>query len=282
LEVKPQTLYVVGTPIGNLGDITYRAVEVLHKVDLIAAEDTRHTGLLLQHFQIDTPQISFHSHNTQSRLPELLTALKNRSVALVTDAGMPGISDPGLELVQGCIAQGWRVVPIPGVTALVTGLVASGLDTGRFVFEGFLPTEKQARQQIIEALLREPRTIVFYEAPHRICKTLADLIAILGTTRPIVVGRELTKQFEEFKRFTLAEALNYFGSHTPRGEFTLILAGATPEPMAWTEDKIIGELQEMIKNGIPRSEASRRIAEFTGMAKRQIYHWSLQLEKEND
>ncbi len=279
MEVSPQTLYIVGTPIGNLADMTPRAIEVLRKVDLIAAEDTRHTGILLKHFQIDTPQISFHSHNTQARLPQLLEKLQTRSVALVTDAGMPGISDPGVELIQGCIAQGFAVVPIPGVTALITALVASGLDTDRFVFEGFLPTEKQLRQQRIESFLTETRTIVFYEAPHRIVKTLTDLVHILGTERPIVIARELTKQFEEFKRFTLGEALNYFGSHTIKGEFTLILAGTTPTSTPWTEAQIIEELNQMISQGISRSEASRRLADITKISKRQIYQWSLQIEE---
>ncbi len=278
MEVKPRNLYVVGTPIGNLADMTYRAVEVLQKVDLIAAEDTRHTGILLKHFQITTPQISFHSHNTQARLPELLEKLQSQSIAIVTDAGMPGISDPGLELIQGCIAEGFTVVPIPGVTALITGLVASGLPTDRFVFEGFLPTERQQKQQRIASFLTETKTIVIYEAPHRICKTIADLAAILGTERQIVIARELTKQFEEFKRFTLGEAVAYFADHSPKGEFTLILAGADKQTLEWTEDKIITELQQLIKQGISRSEASRLIAETTKIPKRQIYQWSLRLE----
>ncbi len=278
MEVKSQTLYIVGTPIGNLADMTYRGVEVLQKVDLIAAEDTRHTGILLKHFMIDTPQVSFHSHNTQARLPELLEKLQTRSVALVTDAGMPGISDPGLELIQAAIQGGFGVVPIPGATAVITALVASGLATERFVFEGFLPIEKQTRQQRIEALAIETRTIVFYEAPHRLCKTLRDLIAVLGKERPVTIGRELTKQFEEFQRSTLGEALAHFETHSPKGEFTLVLGGATIEPMAWTEQRIIQELQELIKGGKSRSDASRLLSEMTGLAKRQIYQWSLEIE----
>lgn len=259
--------------------MTYRGVEVLQKVDLIAAEDTRHTGILLKHFQIDTPQISFHVHNTQARLPELLEKLQTRSVALVTDAGMPGISDPGLELIQAAIQGGVRVVPIPGATAVITALVASGLPTDRFSFEGFLPIEKGLRQQRIASLLTETKTIVFYEAPHRICKTLSDLAHTLGQARPVVIGRELTKQFEEFHRFTLGEALTHFETHPPKGEFTLVLGGAEIEQIEWTEQQISQELQQLIRAGKSRADASRLLAEMTGMPKRQIYQWSLELEE---
>jgi len=278
LEVKPQTLYVVGTPIGNLADITYRAIEVLRQVDLIAAEDTRHTGILLKHFAIQTRQVSFHSHNTQARLQELLTQLPTRSIALVSDAGMPAISDPGWELIQGTIAAGFRVVPIPGVTAVITALVASGLPTDRFVFEGFLPLEKQSRHARMGSWATETRTIVFYEAPHRLRQTLTDLIDHLGETRPVAIGRELTKQFEEFYRGTLAEALDHFTRHPPKGEFTIVLGGAPPPPGAWTEAQIRAALQDLLHQGMSRSEASRELADLTGLAKRQIYQWSLEID----
>ncbi|MCS6958731.1 MAG: 16S rRNA (cytidine(1402)-2'-O)-methyltransferase [Pseudanabaenaceae cyanobacterium SKYGB_i_bin29] len=277
MEVRPQTLYIVGTPIGNLADMTLRAIEVLQKVDLIAAEDTRHTAILLQHFQIATPQISFHSYNSQARLPELLAKLQHHSLALVTDAGMPTISDPGLTLVRACVQAGFRVVPIPGVTAGVTALVGSGLDTDRFVFEGFLPLEQHLRQARIEALCTETRTVILYEAPHRLVTTLADLVRILGETRPLVVARELTKQFEEFYRGTLGSALAHFQQFPPKGEFTLVLGGVAPQTV-WTTSQIMAELQQLIAQGMSRSAASRHLAELTKISKRQIYQWSLQIE----
>ncbi|MFN3360589.1 MAG: 16S rRNA (cytidine(1402)-2'-O)-methyltransferase [Pseudanabaenaceae cyanobacterium] len=276
MEVRPQTLYIVGTPIGNLADITLRAIEVLRKVDFIAAEDTRHTGVLLQHFQITTPQISFHSYNTQARLPELLAKLQHHSLALVTDAGMPTISDPGLALVRACLEAGFAVVPIPGVTAGITALVASGLDTDRFVFEGFLPLEQHLRQERIAALATETRTVILYEAPHRLLTTLTDLAAILGENRPLVVARELTKQFEEFQRGTIGTALAHWQTHPPKGEFTLLLGGV-PAASVWTMSQVMQELEQLLAQGMSRSDASKHLAQLTKISKRQIYQWSLQI-----
>ncbi|MFW5764777.1 MAG: 16S rRNA (cytidine(1402)-2'-O)-methyltransferase, partial [Coleofasciculus sp.] len=181
------TLYVVGTPIGNLEDMTFRAIRILQTVDIIAAEDTRHTGKLLQHFQIKTNQISYHQHNRQQRLPELLNQLTaGKTIALVTDAGMPSISDPGYELVQGAIEAGITVIPIPGATAGITALSASGLPTDRFVFEGFLPASGQERQQRLEVLAAESRTLIFYESPYRLQQTLEDFATIFSPSRQIV------------------------------------------------------------------------------------------------
>ena len=206
-------LYVVGTPIGNLEDMTFRAVRILQTVDAIAAEDTRHTGKLLQHFQIKTPQISCHQHNIQSRLPGLLERLHTgQKLALVTDAGMPGISDPGYELVQACVSEGILVVPIPGPTAAITALSASGLPTDRFCFEGFLPVKGVERRERLVALQPEARTMILYEAPHRLRQTLKDLADALGIDRSTVVSRELTKRYETFWRGTLAESNRSFCS----------------------------------------------------------------------
>ncbi|MFM7786815.1 MAG: 16S rRNA (cytidine(1402)-2'-O)-methyltransferase, partial [Microcystis panniformis] len=216
-----------GTPIGNLDDLTFRSLATLKKVSLIAAEDTRHTGKLLQHFDISTPQISYHEHNRLSRLDELLNILsQGQDIALVTDAGMPGISDPGYELIKACIEANIEVVPIPGVTAVITALAVSGLPTERFCFEGFLPGKAKLRQERLESLKTETRTMVFYEAPHKLIKTLEDLRATFGPTRKIVLGRELTKLYEEIWRGTIAEAINlYRDNKTPKGEFTLVVMG---------------------------------------------------------
>ncbi|MEL7409194.1 MAG: 16S rRNA (cytidine(1402)-2'-O)-methyltransferase, partial [Cyanobacteria bacterium J06558_2] len=196
-------LYLVGTPIGNLEDITLRAIRILKEADLIAAEDTRRTGKLLQHLQINTPQISYHEHNHQSRVAELITRLKGgEDIALVTDAGMPSISDPGVELVIEAIANQITVIPLPGGTAAISALAASGLPTARFVFEGFLPYKDSDRQARLELLRSETRTIIFYEAPHRLVKTLEDLAMELGKERQVTLARELTKIHEEFWRGT--------------------------------------------------------------------------------
>jgi 16S rRNA (cytidine1402-2'-O)-methyltransferase len=270
------TLYLVGTPIGNLEDITLRALRTLKEVDLIAAEDTRHTGKLLHHFQIKTPQISCHEHNEQQKIPEILEKLQSgKSIALVTDAGMPGISDPGYVLVAACIAAGAEVVPIPGVTALVTGLSASGLDTSRFVFEGFLPVKGDGRQGQLQALKTEERSTIFYESPHRIQRTLADLAEVCGAERSIVLARELTKMHEEFWRGSLGEAIELYNQREPKGEYTVILAGAVRTEISWSDEAIVAELGQMLQQGVSRSTASKQLAELTGINKRHIYQLSL-------
>ncbi|MBD2103802.1 16S rRNA (cytidine(1402)-2'-O)-methyltransferase [Leptolyngbya sp. FACHB-261] len=276
------TLYLVGTPIGNLEDMTFRAVRVLQSVDLIAAEDTRHTGKLLRHFQIQTPQTSYHSHNQRSRTSELVSRLQEgSSIALVTDAGMPGISDPGEELVQACAEAGVPVVPIPGPTAVITALSASGLATARFAFEGFLPLRGAERREHLEQLRYEPRTLLLYEAPHRLRQTLADLAAILGQERSIALGRELTKLHEQIWRGTLAEALTYYQSREPQGEFTLVVAGALPTQAKPSDGELRRELQSLIGSGLSRSEASRQLAETTQLPRRHLYQLALSLEDEH-
>jgi 16S rRNA (cytidine1402-2'-O)-methyltransferase len=276
MKIQPETLYVVGTPIGNLEDMTFRAVQILKDVDLIAAEDTRHTGGLLQHFQIDTPQISYHDHNRNSRLSELLSRLRQgQSIALVTDAGMPGISDPGYELVAACAEAGIVVVPIPGATAVVTALSAGGLPSDRFVFEGFLPPKGSERRDRLEALQTESRTIVLYEAPHRLRQTLADLTTALGDDRPLVLARELTKRFEEFWRGPLAEAIAVYRDREPVGEFTVLIAGASATAPLLSESALKSELQHLLQQGLSRSQASRQLAQQTALPRRQVYQLAL-------
>jgi 16S rRNA (cytidine1402-2'-O)-methyltransferase len=275
-ESPTGTLYVVGTPIGNLEDMTFRAVRILQSVAVIAAEDTRHTGKLLQHFQIQTPQISYHDHNRQQRLPQLLERLEaGEAIALVTDAGMPGISDPGYELVNAAIEAGVLVVPIPGSSAGITALCAAGLPTDRFVFEGFLPLKGQERKQQLDAISSEFRTLIFYEAPHRVRQTLQDLAGVLGNERQVVVARELTKLHEEFWRGTLAEAIAHYQQREPQGEFTLVVAGAQLVMPMLSEDALKAELQQLLTQGLTRSQASRQLAQQTSLSRRQIYQLAL-------
>jgi 16S rRNA (cytidine1402-2'-O)-methyltransferase len=277
-DPKPRTLYVVGTPIGNLEDITFRAVRILQTVDIIAAEDTRHTGKLLQHFQVKTPQVSYHEHNRTSRIPELLEHLVNdKAIALVSDAGMPGISDPGYELVKACIEAGISVVPIPGPSAAITALSAAGLPTDRFVFEGFLPAKTQQRQEHLESLQTESRTLIFYESPHRLRDTLQDLALVWGSDRQIVLARELTKLYEEFWRGTIAEAIAHYSQREPQGEYTLVVAGIPASQPQLTEEELKAELKLLINQGISRSQASRQLAKFTSLPRRQLYQLALSL-----
>jgi 16S rRNA (cytidine1402-2'-O)-methyltransferase len=272
------TLYIVATPIGNLEDLTMRAVRVLKTVDWIAAEDTRHTGKLLQHVQSNVPQISYHEHNRTQRSPELLAKLQaGQAIALVSDAGMPGISDPGYELVRACAEANIPVVPIPGACAVVTALSASGLPSDRFVFEGFLPAKGQARRDRLQALVPETRTLVLYESPHRLQQTLVDLATTLGGDRPLTLARELTKLHEEFWRGTLQTAQAEFQGRSPQGEFTLVIAGASPAHRVFTDEALLSELSALIKQGLSRSMASRQLAQQTELSRRHIYQLALTL-----
>jgi 16S rRNA (cytidine1402-2'-O)-methyltransferase len=259
--------------------MTFRGVRILQSVNLIAAEDTRHTGKLLHHFQINTPQISYHKHNQQQRLPELIAKLQQgKTIALVTDAGMPLISDPGYLLVKACVEAGITVTPIPGATASITALSAAGLPTDRFVFEGFLPTKGKERRQYLERLRTETRTVIFYEAPHRVRETLADFAAVLGTDRQIVLARELTKMHEEFWRGTLAEAIAHHTQKEPQGEYTLVVAGSSPDTPVVTEVVLKQELQALLAEGMTRSQASQHLAQVTSLPRRQIYQLALELD----
>lgn len=271
-------LYVVATPIGNLGDITLRALETLRSVDLIAAEDTRHTLGLLSHYDIHKPVISYFEHNKMSRGPELLEKLQNGAeIALVSDAGMPGISDPGHELIRDAIQAGVPVTVIPGAVAGITALVLSGFPTDRFVFEGFVSQDKKERKQFRARLKQETRTTIIYEAPHRLLKTLEEFATWFqedGTPeRRIAVCRELTKTYEEAIRGTSGEVLEHFTQNPPRGEFVLILEGTTLQeaPETYTDEDLYARVEAYTKQGHKPKDAMRLVAEETGVKKNEIY-----------
>ena len=271
---EPQSgcLYVVGTPIGNLDDLSPRARRVLAGADRIVCEDTRHSGLLLHRLGIRSRLISFHQHNQAQRLPTLLQALAaGESLALISDAGLPAISDPGEALVAAARAEGHGVRCIPGPSALTTALVGSGLPSGRFCFEGFLPPRAPQRRQRLEALRQEPRTLVLFEAPHRLVALLEDLLEIWGD-RPLHLARELTKRHEQHLGPSVAAVLEHFQRVAPQGECTLVLAGA-PEPSlaAWDEPTLRRELLELIGTGQTRSQACRQLAERSGQSRRVLY-----------
>ena len=276
VDSKLGILYIVATPIGNLEDMTFRALRILQEVDLIAAEDTRHTGKLLHHFQIKTPQISYHEHNRHQRLPELIDKLvTGQTIALVTDAGMPGISDPGYELVKACADANIPIIPIPGACACIVALSASGLPTDRFVFEGFLAAKGKERRRSLEALQSESRTIILYESPHRLRQTLADLGNFLGMDRGVVLARELTKLYEEFWRGTVENAIAHYATREPQGEFTIVIAGVSAVVPILSAEEIKAQLQELIGQGVTKSQASRELAEKTSLPRRQIYQLAL-------
>ncbi|GAB4285682.1 MAG: 16S rRNA (cytidine(1402)-2'-O)-methyltransferase [Oscillatoriaceae cyanobacterium] len=274
---KPGILYLVGTPIGNLEDITFRALRILREVDLIAAEDTRHTGKLLHHFQIQKPQISYHEHNLKQRGAELVAKLlQGENIALVTDAGTPGIADPGTAIVQSCIEAGITVVPIPGPSAAIAALSVAGLPTERFVFEGFLPSKGKARRERLQAIATETRTIILYEAPHRLVQTLEDLGENLDNQRHLVIARELTKLYEEFWRGSIGQAISHYQLDIkPQGEFTLIVAGNTQTHEPLSEEALKSELENLLKQGMSRSQATQHLAQAAALPRRQIYQLAL-------
>lgn len=268
------TLYLVATPIGNLQDLTLRATRVLQEVALVAAEDTRTARNLLTHLQISKPITSYFEHNKLSKLDSILDALNRGDVAVISEAGMPGISDPGYELVCAALARGIQVVPIPGPSAILAALVASGLPTDQFTYLGFLPRQKSARRKFLQSIAREPRTLVAFEAPHRLVDCLEDLAATLGN-RKICVAREITKLYEEFFRGTVNAAREHFAAHPPRGEFTLVIAGATDEGQTttenWDDARVIQSVRNLMRQGINRTEAVKRIARESGRARRAVY-----------
>ncbi len=275
-------LFLVSTPIGNLEDITLRALSVLKSVDLIACEDTRHTRRLLDHFGISKPTVSYHEHNEQARALELVQRLAGgESVAIVTDAGTPGISDPAYRIVLAAIERGIAVVPIPGAVALVAGLVASGLPTDSFLFAGFLPVKKMARQAKLKDLKAERATLVIYEAPHRIRETLADALEVLGD-RQASLARELTKLHEQFIRGKLSELVAHFDTHQPRGEMTLVIAGSGNDNLPTVETGSVSEqVERLMSDGLSRNDAIRQAAKSRGLTKRDAYQLMLE-EKETD
>lgn len=274
------TLYLVGTPIGNLEDITARALRILREVAVVAAEDTRQSLKLLRHFEIQTQLVSYHEHNQRTAGPALIERLQaGDSVALVTDAGMPAISDPGEDLVRLALAAGVPVIPVPGPTAFVSALVVSGLATERFAFDGFLPTKKKEREAALARLASEERTVMLYEAPHRLLDTLEDLDRVLGA-RPMAAARELTKLHEEVVRGTPADLLTHFEARAPRGEFVLVIGGAPQvEPVAesWTPEGLKEAVDALVATGLRPNDAMKRVGERFGLSKRDVYQTLLQL-----
>lgn len=271
-EPAPGVLYLVGTPIGNRDDLSPRARRVLAGVDRIACEDTRRSGLLLQQLGLGgRALISCHAHNETARLAPLLAALeRGESLALISDAGLPGISDPGQTLVAAARARGLTVVCVPGPCALTTALVSSGLPTGRFCFEGFLPPRSAARRRRLAELAAEPRTLVLYEAPHRLVALLEDLLEVLGD-RPLQVARELTKRHEEQVGATVSAVLAHFRHTSPLGECTLVLGGAPPVQPVWDAIALRRELERLRGSGLSSQEATRQLAERSGHRRRDLY-----------
>lgn len=277
----PGTLYLCATPIGNLGDITQRVLDTLRTADLIAAEDTRNTLRLLNHFEIRKPMTSYHEHNKYEKAQELLARLRRgEDIAVVTDAGTPAISDPGEVLAALCLEEGIRVTSLPGACALITALTMSGLPARRFCFEGFLPsakTEKKERRRILDQLRTEERTIILYEAPHHLRAVLADLMDVLGGSRRITLCRELTKRFEEAIPLSLEEAVRYYEENEPRGEYVLVVAGADPEEIeasekaSWERMSLAEHMQHYLEQGMEQKEAMRRVAADRGLSRRDIY-----------
>ncbi len=267
-------LYVVGTPIGNLGDLSPRAKETLAESDFIAAEDTRVTRGLLSRFDIHKPLLSYFEHNKLSRGETILARLRaGETCALVSDAGMPAVSDPGETLIAACAQEGVPVYVVPGPTAAVSALAVSGLPTGRFTFEGFLSVNKRSRREHLAQVEKEPRTMIFYEAPHKLRRTLGDFERLFGSSRQIAVVRELTKIHEEVWRTTLGEAAAHYREHEPRGEYVLVIAGAQPAAAeeAYTLEDAVDLARERVEAGESPSEAAKTAAKQTGLRKAEIY-----------
>ena len=279
-EVMPGTLYLCATPIGNLEDMTFRVIRILKEVDLIAAEDTRNSIKLLNHFEITTPMTSYHEYNKYEKGRKLVERLlEGQSIALITDAGTPGISDPGEELVQMCYEAGVPVTSLPGAVACVTALTISGLSTRRFAFEAFLPADKKEREKVLEELERETRTTILYEAPHRLIKTLELLKDRLGEQRKITVCRELTKRHETAFRATLEEAAAYYKANEPKGECVLVIEGRSREEIEqeekakWEELSIEQHMEQYLAQGSSKKEAMKLVAKDRGVPKREIYNY---------
>ena len=276
----PGLLYIVATPIGNLEDITLRALRVLKEVDVIAAEDTRHTQILLSHHDIHTPLTSYHEHNEKTKAQDLVARLaRGQNIALVSDAGTPTISDPGFRLVVQAIRAGVRIIPIPGASALTAVLSATGLPTDRFVFEGFLPAKKKQRRERLQILRDEIRTLIFYEAPHRLRDALDDIHELLGN-REAVLAREVSKIHEEFLRGPISELVSALGGGDVRGEVTLIISGSAGESRA-NEDLLKAEIRELKRQGLRVKEIAEVLGEKFGYPKKDIYRLALHGEKVN-
>lgn len=275
---KTGTLYLCATPIGNLEDITYRVLRTLKEVDLIAAEDTRNSIRLLNHFEIKTPMTSYHEYNKIDKAYQLVAKMREgKNIALITDAGTPGISDPGEDIVRICYEEGIPVTSLPGAAACITALTMSGLPTRRFAFEAFLPKDKKEHQAVLEELKTETRTIIIYEAPHHLVRTLQELSDTLGGDRRLTICRELTKRHEEKLQMTLTDSLSYYEVNEPRGEYVLIIAGRSREEMkkeeqaGWEALSLEEHMAHYESQGIDRKEAMKRVAKDRGVSKHDIY-----------
>ena len=275
---KTGTLYLCATPIGNLEDITYRVLRTFKEVDLIAAEDTRNSIRLLNHFEIKTPMTSYHEYNKIEKAYQLVAKMREgKNIALITDAGTPGISDPGEDIVRICYEEGIPVTSLPGAAACITALTMSGLPTRRFAFEAFLPKDKKEHQAVLEELKTETRTIIIYEAPHHLVRTLQELSDALGGDRRLTICRELTKRHEEKLQMTLADSLSYYEVNEPRGEYVLIIAGRSREEMkkeeqaGWEALSLEEHMAHYESQGIDRKKAMKRVAKDRGVSKRDIY-----------
>lgn len=273
MELESGVLYLVATPIGNLDDITLRAIKVLEEVDFIAAEDTRHTLKLLNHFNITKPMISYYEHNIRERGEKIVAKLKEgQNAALVTDAGTPAISDPGEDIVRLCIEENIKVTPIPGAVAGINALICSGLSTSRFSFEGFLSVNKKSRAEHLNSVKDSQYTLIFYEAPHKLLNTLSDMLECFGD-RKITVAREITKKFEEFLHTTLSGALTHFETYAPKGEFVLIIEGAkeTMKQSFFDNMSVLEHINYYIEAGFDKKEAMKKVSKDRGVSKREIY-----------
>ena len=272
-------LYLCATPIGNLEDMTFRCIRVLKEADVIAAEDTRNSIKLLNHFEIKTPMTSYHEFNKVEKARVLVEKmLKGETVALITDAGTPGISDPGEELVRQCIEAGIKVTPVPGAAACINALIMSGMPTRRFCFEAFLPSDKKEKADVLEQLKAEQRTIIIYEAPHRLLRTLTELESTLGGMRRIAVCKELTKRHETVYRDTISGALGYYTANEPKGEYVLMIEGKSSKELleekraAWDDMSIEEHFNMYVSQGIDKKEAMKLVAKDRGVSKRDIYN----------
>lgn len=282
------TLYLCATPIGNMEDITFRVIRTLKEVDLIAAEDTRHSIKLLNHYEIKTPMTSYHEYNKIEKAKYLVALLsEGNNIALITDAGTPGISDPGEELVRQAYEAGVKVTSLPGPTALITALTLAGLKTRRFCFEAFLPTDKKEKARILEELKNETRTIILYEAPHRLLKTIKELQEVLGD-RPLAVIKELTKRYETVWRTCLSEATTVFEAQEPKGEYVLVLEGRPEDEIAaekmdqWGTISISEHMELYTTKGLDKKEAMRAVAKDRGVSRRDIYQQLIREEKSTE
>jgi 16S rRNA (cytidine1402-2'-O)-methyltransferase len=272
------TLFLVATPIGNLEDISARALRVLSQVLVVAAEDTRHTHTLMEHYQIRTPLTSYHEHNKLTKLDVVLDALERGDVALVSDAGTPALNDPGFELVRAALKAGHRVSPVPGACAPVSALVSSGLPTDAFLYLGYLPRKPSERRQKLQEVADLPYTLIVLETPHRLLSALQDLMDVLGD-RQVAVARELTKLHEEIIRVAMSQALAHFQAEAPRGEFTLVIAGKPPSGVNWEEARLRSELEQAMRQGEKASQAAARLASASGWPRRKVYRMAIEIAK---